>query len=69
MTGDARLEQAAAVYAGEKGNLRFPLDRPIPYDLIEEIVKFRAHRNRAHRNRAHRNRAKGSRTKGRVSQR
>ena len=39
--GDARLEEAIAPYAGEKGNLRFPLDRPIPYRLIERIVKHR----------------------------
>ena len=24
-----------------KGNLRFPLDEPIPYTLIRRIVKFR----------------------------
>jgi uncharacterized protein YdhG (YjbR/CyaY superfamily) len=28
--GDARLEKAISSYAGEKGNLRFPLDQPIP---------------------------------------
>jgi uncharacterized protein YdhG (YjbR/CyaY superfamily) len=28
-------------YAGEKGNLRFPLDQPIPYALIERIAKLR----------------------------
>ena len=39
--GDARLEKAIAPYAGEKGNLRFPLDQPIPYHLIERIVKHR----------------------------
>jgi uncharacterized protein YdhG (YjbR/CyaY superfamily) len=39
--GDARLEKAVAPYAGEKGNLRFPLDQPIPYELIERIVKHR----------------------------
>src|SRR5689334_10592563 len=27
--GDARLEEAISRYAGEKGNLRFPLDQPI----------------------------------------
>jgi uncharacterized protein YdhG (YjbR/CyaY superfamily) len=27
---DAKLKKAAAKYAGEKGNLRFPLDQPIP---------------------------------------
>lgn len=39
--GDAALEVAVAPYAGEKGNLRFPLDRPIPYDLIERITRLR----------------------------
>src|SRR5436309_3676396 len=28
-------------YAGEKGSLRFPLDKPIPYDLVKKIVMFR----------------------------
>jgi uncharacterized protein YdhG (YjbR/CyaY superfamily) len=39
--GDAKLEKAVAPYAGEKGSLRFPLDQPIPYNLIERIVKLR----------------------------
>lgn len=39
--GDPALEKAVAPYAGEKGNLRFPLDRPIPYGLISKVVKFR----------------------------
>ena len=39
--GDAALEKAVAPYAGEKGNLRFPLDRRIPYALIARIVKFK----------------------------
>ena len=39
--GDARLEKAVLPYAGEKGNLRFPLDQPIPFDLIERITKLR----------------------------
>ncbi len=34
--GDAKL------VAGEKGNLRFPLDRPIPYPLIARIVRSKA---------------------------
>jgi uncharacterized protein YdhG (YjbR/CyaY superfamily) len=45
--GDARLEKEIAPYAGEKGNLRFPLDQPIPYDLIERIVKLRVKQNLA----------------------
>jgi uncharacterized protein YdhG (YjbR/CyaY superfamily) len=39
--GDAKLKKAISTYAGEKGNLRFPLDQPIPYRLIERIVKLR----------------------------
>jgi uncharacterized protein YdhG (YjbR/CyaY superfamily) len=43
--GDAALEKAVAPYAGEKGNLRFPLDQPIPYPLISRIVKLRVKQN------------------------
>ena len=45
--GDASLEKALLPYAGEKGNLRFPLDQPIPYDLIARIVKFKVKHNTA----------------------
>ncbi|HTD74833.1 MAG TPA: DUF1801 domain-containing protein [Steroidobacteraceae bacterium] len=39
--GDAKLQAAVSKYAGPKGNLRFPLDEPIPYALIARIVKLR----------------------------
>jgi uncharacterized protein YdhG (YjbR/CyaY superfamily) len=45
VSGDTRLEKAISTYAGEKGNLRFPLDQPIPYGLIERIVKLRVKQN------------------------
>ena len=41
ISGDKALEKAIARYAGPKGNLQFPLDQPIPYDLIERLVKLR----------------------------
>jgi uncharacterized protein YdhG (YjbR/CyaY superfamily) len=44
--GDAALEKAVAQYAGEKGNLRFPIDQKIPYALIARIVKVRATQSR-----------------------
>ena len=47
VSGDARLKKAIEPYAGEKGNLRFPLDRPIPYGLIKRIVKLRVKQNLA----------------------
>ena len=43
--GDAQLEKSLATYMGEKGNLRLPFDQPIPYDLIERIVKLRLKQN------------------------
>lgn len=45
VAGDPKLDRAISIYAGQKGNLRFPLNQPIPYGLIEEIVKFRLKRN------------------------
>jgi uncharacterized protein YdhG (YjbR/CyaY superfamily) len=49
--GDAALLKDAAPYANEKGNLRFPFDEPIPYDLITRIVRARAALNLAKRGR------------------
>lgn len=45
--GDADLETALARYAGPKGNLKFPLAEPIPYDLIERIVRHKVKQNLA----------------------
>jgi uncharacterized protein YdhG (YjbR/CyaY superfamily) len=39
--GDEKLNAEIARYRGEKGNLKFPLDEPIPYTLITRIVKVR----------------------------
>ena len=45
--GDPALVKAVAKYAGEKGNLRFAIDQPIPYELIENIVELRVRQNLA----------------------
>ena len=47
ISGDNTLEQAVARFAGPKGNLQFRLDEPIPYDLIERIVKLRVKQDSA----------------------
>ena len=47
ISGDKALEKAVARYAGPKGNLQFPLDESIPYDLIERIVKLRVKQDTA----------------------
>ena len=36
------FRKEVAKYAGPRGNLKFPLDEPIPYGLVKRIVKFRA---------------------------
>lgn len=45
VSGDADLEKAVAPYSNEKGNLRFPFERPIPYELIARIVRMRVKQN------------------------
>jgi uncharacterized protein YdhG (YjbR/CyaY superfamily) len=47
VSGDKALMKAVARYAGPKGNLQFPLDEPIPYELIERIVKLRVEQDTA----------------------
>jgi len=47
VSGDASLERALSPYAGPKGNLKLPLDQPIPYDLIKRIVLLRVKQDRA----------------------
>lgn len=47
--GSAALMKRLAPYAGPKGNLRFPLDRRIPYALIGEIARVQARQNASKR--------------------
>jgi uncharacterized protein YdhG (YjbR/CyaY superfamily) len=47
VSGDAELEAALRPFAGPKGNLKFPLDRPIPYPLIRKIVRWRVRQDLA----------------------
>lgn len=39
--GDDNLMRAVKPYAGPKGNLQLPFEKPIPYALIRRIVKAR----------------------------
>ena len=39
--GDAKLAKATAKYSGEKGNLRFPFDEPLPLGLIKKLTALR----------------------------
>ncbi len=39
--GDDAINNELSLYKAAKGTLRFPLDKPIPYDLISRVVKLR----------------------------
>ncbi len=47
VSGDPGLAKALARYRGPKGNLRFPLDEPMPYGLIKRITRLRVKQNAA----------------------
>ena len=44
-TGIEEFKEELSVYGWAKGTVKFPLDKPIPYDLIRRIVKFRVREN------------------------
>ncbi len=44
-SGIEEFKDDLAVYGSGKGSARFPLDQPIPYDLITRIVQFRVQEN------------------------
>lgn len=39
--GDATFDEAIQSYMAGKGTLKFPLDKPIPFKLISQMVKLR----------------------------
>ena len=44
-TGTRRFNKELAVYRAAKSTVRFPLDGPIPFDLITRIVRLRVRDN------------------------
>jgi uncharacterized protein YdhG (YjbR/CyaY superfamily) len=44
-TGIEAFKKELSQYKGGKGSVQFPLDKPIPLDLISRIVKFRVREN------------------------
>jgi uncharacterized protein YdhG (YjbR/CyaY superfamily) len=43
--GPARFNRALSPYRSAKSTVRFPLGKPIPYDLVREIVELRVKDN------------------------
>lgn len=44
-SGIKKFKDELSVYKGAKGSVQFPIDQPLPLDLISKIVKFRAAEN------------------------
>lgn len=44
-TGIEKFKDELSGYVLGKGSVQFPLDKPIPFDLIRKIVKFRVEEN------------------------
>jgi uncharacterized protein YdhG (YjbR/CyaY superfamily) len=45
-SGIAAFQDELAAYEGSKGAIHLPLDRPLPVDLIQRLVRFRVEENR-----------------------
>jgi len=45
-SGHSEFQDELSKYKQGKGSVQFPLDKPIPYQLIERIVKFRVIENK-----------------------
>jgi uncharacterized protein YdhG (YjbR/CyaY superfamily) len=46
-SGIAAFKEELGPYLGGKGTAKFPLDRPVPWDLVKKIVRFRVQENLA----------------------
>lgn len=44
-SGHEEFKKALSKYKSGKGSVQFPLNQPMPYDLITKIVKFRVKEN------------------------
>lgn len=46
-SGVEKFKKQLSNYSGAKGSVQFPLDQPIPYELIRSITEFRVKEQRA----------------------
>lgn len=44
-TGHSEFKEELSIYKQGKGSVQFPLNQPLPLDLISRIVKFRVKEN------------------------
>ncbi len=44
-SGHSKFKKELSIYKQGKGSVQFPLDQPMPLDLIKRIVEFRVNEN------------------------
>ena len=44
-SGIEAFKQELSAYKGAKGSVQFPIEKPLPYELISKIVKYRVAQN------------------------
>lgn len=44
-SGTQAFKRELSIYQGAKGSVKFPIDKPLPLELISKIVKFRVAEN------------------------
>ena len=44
-SGIEKFKKELSVYVGAKGSVKFPIDKPLPLDLVSKIVSYRVREN------------------------
>jgi uncharacterized protein YdhG (YjbR/CyaY superfamily) len=44
-SGIEAFKEELSPYKSAKGSVQFPMDKPVPYDLVKKIVQFRVQEN------------------------
>jgi uncharacterized protein YdhG (YjbR/CyaY superfamily) len=44
-SGIEKFKKELSVYEGAKGSVQFPIDKPLPLDLVDKIVRYRVAEN------------------------
>jgi len=44
-SGTQAFKRELSIYQGAKGSIKFPIDEPLPLELVRKIVKFRVAEN------------------------
>ncbi len=68
-SGIQAFQQELSSYKSSKGAVGFPVDQPIPYELVAEIVRFRVKENLAKSSKSGLNKIEAQQEKNKDKQR